>query len=68
VYNFFSDGNEQNLFSLEKNTGILSLNKELDRESVAVHIFTVVVTNFPDGPQSQPDEKSKLQITVNVSI
>lgn len=64
---FIIDGNYDNFFSLESNTGVLSLNKQLDRETVDVYTFTVVVTNFPDGPQGQLQENSKLKVTVHVT-
>ncbi|PNF25389.1 hypothetical protein B7P43_G09776 [Cryptotermes secundus] len=64
---FIIAGNDDNYFSLESTTGVLSLNKQLDREAVEVYTLTVVVTNFPDGPQGQLQQKSQLKVTVHVT-
>ncbi|XP_021930459.1 protocadherin Fat 4-like isoform X2 [Zootermopsis nevadensis] len=65
IYYFIHDGNED-VFHLEKESGIISLKKELDREVVNVYVLTVVVTNFENGPQTLPGENSRLRITINV--
>jgi hypothetical protein len=56
------------IFQLEKVSGELSLKKELDREIVDTHYLVVVITNFIDGPQTIPEENSKLRVTIHVII
>ena len=53
---------------MERDTGVLSLLKELDREEVDTHTLVVFVTNHMDEQQAQPDENSKLTITIKVMV
>jgi len=66
IFYFIHDGDTET-FQLKKETGELSLKKELDRERVDTHTLVVVITNFIDGPQTIPAEKSKLTVTIRVN-
>jgi hypothetical protein len=53
---------------VEKETGILSLKQQLDREEVDTHTLVVYVTHSVNGLASPPADESKLTITIDVNI
>lgn len=66
IYYFIHTG-DMETFQLKKDTGELSLKKELDREQADTHSLVVVITNFIDGPQTIAAENSRLNVTIRVN-
>lgn len=64
-----SYGNASHLFQLHKETRILRLTQELDREEIASHEIRVLATNNINGPNGPmaPDSRSQLIVRIKVN-
>lgn len=65
IYYLLAEGDGE-LFSVDINSGEITLKQELDREEIAYHELKIVASNSESIP-SNYDEKSVLVVTVEVS-
>ncbi|XP_055551431.1 cadherin-23-like [Wyeomyia smithii] len=70
VFYFIDDayGSSSHLFELNKETRVLRLTQELDREEIASHEIRVIATNNINGPTTSTPADSKAALIVRIKV